>query len=203
MRSLSFIVLCLLLVVGMTQAAITVDPSGGDETDFKTWIISDLTSDPQTFEGINTGGSSTGVIAGLGLVTDSETFSVTLDAVYGWATADANEAVGSGTLLTYLDGLADAGIGCLAGGSFAPDCKTKGLDPTDNNNTFANNSSGTHTPEALVISFDTSGLAPSTTLTLQSIKKALWTAGDRIDVAVYDASWPAAVIPLSAFIKHA
>jgi hypothetical protein len=62
------------------------------------------------------------------------------------------------------------------------------VNSTDDRASFDNNSSGTGTPEALVLSFDTSGLAQSTTLTLQSFKTALWTADDRIDVVVYDAS---------------
>jgi hypothetical protein len=134
---------------------------------------------------VNASGTSAGVIAGHGLVTADESFSLTADGVYGWSTGGASAAVSNGTFLAYLKSLTDVGIGSLSGGDISPDSRAE--DPNDDGTSFASNSGAADTPEAVVFSFDTTGLASTTRLTMQSLPVSLWTGGDRSDVLVYDA----------------
>ena len=177
------------------QASIEFSTSSGDHANssvFKTWTITNLLSNPQSIIGVNVDSTqdidplqtnstaySVGTVTGA-QATDS--FSFTATAATNWTTAGAQSAVGGSAFAfgTYLSTTLDSTgveVGSVSSSRLGVD--SGALDAE--NNRF-------NPGEALMLTFDTTGLDAGSSLSLLAFTTAQAAAAEFSDVVFYDAS---------------
>jgi len=173
-----FISLIIVAVAGAASAQVVLENTDSAETATKTWSITDLNNTNPTVSSENA--TATGTFTDAGNFQALERFSLIASARYGWNSADAQSAVSGSSFSNYLAGLSVAGIGAILTGEMGVDSSGYTVD-ADVTRFTSNN-------EVFVIEVDASSLSSGSLITLQKVLFQVYTADDRTDFMVYDAS---------------
>ncbi|MEO0476113.1 MAG: PEP-CTERM sorting domain-containing protein [Planctomycetota bacterium] len=162
------------LSTATAQAAVTFNNTSGADPGSATITVTDLDSTPPSENATGFVFTATGSFTSVNELSDTDSFTITIDATKGWSSTDADNAANFGTYIDGLFGTANLGLGTIAGGNFAP--QDGGGDTL-----FANG-------EALVLSFNTDNLTTTgAALSFVQFGQVGLTGGtDQVDFYIWD-----------------